>query len=59
MLKVDSPHSDATWPDSMQFMNERVREAGLTPVQPYEMLRRNAERLLPFQPDEPPTLYGN
>jgi hypothetical protein len=59
MLKIDSPHSDTTWPDSMHFMNERIQEAGLTLTQPPEMLRRNAERLFPFQPDEPPTLYGN
>ncbi|WP_029430143.1 amidohydrolase family protein [Blastococcus sp. URHD0036] len=52
MIETDYPHSDSTWPDSIEVAQKLV--APLTPEQQYKVLRGNAERLYRFTPAEPP-----
>jgi predicted TIM-barrel fold metal-dependent hydrolase len=56
MCETDYPHSDSTWPDSIQVVKKRIGH--LTPELQYKLLRGNAERLYRFTPAEPPALAG-
>ena len=56
MCETDYPHSDSTWPDSIEVVQKQI--AHLTPEQQYKILRGNAERLYRFTPAEPPTVTG-
>jgi predicted TIM-barrel fold metal-dependent hydrolase len=52
MCETDYPHSDSTWPDSIQVVKSRI---GHLPEQTqYKLLRGNAERLYRFSPAQPP-----
>ena len=52
MCETDYPHSDSTWPDSIQIVKKRIGH--LAPELQYKLLRGNAERLYRFTPAEPP-----
>ena len=54
MLEVDYPHSDTTWPNSLNLARQRLDDANLTPEVQYKILRGNAERLYQFTPSDPP-----
>jgi predicted TIM-barrel fold metal-dependent hydrolase len=54
MCETDYPHSDSTWPDSIEVVQKQI--AHLTPEQQYKILRGNAERLYRFTPAEPPAV---
>jgi predicted TIM-barrel fold metal-dependent hydrolase len=56
MCETDYPHSDSTWPDSIQVVKNRIGH--LPPETQYKLLRGNAERLYRFTPAEPPVLAG-
>jgi predicted TIM-barrel fold metal-dependent hydrolase len=56
MCETDYPHSDSTWPDSIQVVRNRIGH--LPPEVQYKLLRGNAERLYRFTPAEPPVLAG-
>lgn len=57
MTETDYPHSDSTWPDSIEVANKQL--AGLDNVAKYKILRGNAERVFQFAPAEPPVVTGN
>ena len=50
-IEVDYPHSDSTWPDSLEFAHKQL--AGLSEDDKDKILRRNADLLFRFQPIEP------
>ncbi|MFB4298626.1 amidohydrolase family protein [Actinomadura sp. NTSP31] len=52
MCETDYPHSDTTWPDSIEVARRTMR--GLPEETQYKILRGNAERLYRFTPAEPP-----
>ena len=52
MCEVDYPHSDSTWPNSIQTVKNLIGH--LPPETQYKILRGNAERLYRFTPAEPP-----
>ena len=52
MIETDYPHSDSTWPNSIEVARKVV--SPLTPEQQYKILRGNAEKLYRFTPAEPP-----
>jgi predicted TIM-barrel fold metal-dependent hydrolase len=54
MCETDYPHSDTTWPDSIQVIKNRIGH--LPEETQYKILRGNAERLYRFTPAEPPVL---
>ena len=54
MCETDYPHSDSTWPDSLQVVKNRVGH--LSPEVQYKLMRGNAERLYRFTPAQPPVL---
>jgi predicted TIM-barrel fold metal-dependent hydrolase len=54
MIETDYPHSDSTWPHSIEVAKKMV--APLTPDQQYKILRGNAERLYRFTPAAPPVV---
>jgi predicted TIM-barrel fold metal-dependent hydrolase len=54
MIETDYPHSDSTWPNSIEVAKKMV--APLTPEQQYKILRGNAERLYRFTPAAPPAV---
>jgi predicted TIM-barrel fold metal-dependent hydrolase len=54
MIETDYPHSDSTWPNSIEVAKKMV--APLTPDQQYKILRGNAERLYRFTPAAPPVV---
>ncbi|MFD0850825.1 amidohydrolase family protein [Actinomadura adrarensis] len=54
MCETDYPHSDTTWPDSIQVIKNRIGH--LPAGTQYKILRGNAERLYRFTPAEPPVL---
>jgi predicted TIM-barrel fold metal-dependent hydrolase len=56
MCETDYPHSDSTWPDSIQVVKDRIGH--LPPETQYKLLRGNAEKLYRFTPAEPPVLAG-
>jgi predicted TIM-barrel fold metal-dependent hydrolase len=51
MLEVDYPHSDTTWPDSIEVAHRLLKD--LPPETRHKVLRANAERLFRFTPVEP------
>ena len=53
MIESDYPHSDTTWPDSIEVARRVLDEVGLSPETQYKILRGNAERLYRFTPIEP------
>jgi predicted TIM-barrel fold metal-dependent hydrolase len=52
MMETDFPHSDGSWPDSIEIAKREV--ASLPVEDQYKLLRGNAERLFQFTPAEPP-----
>lgn len=56
MCETDYPHSDTTWPNSIQVAKKTM--AGLPAETQYKILRGNAERLYRFTPAEPPVKAG-
>ncbi|SHN45263.1 amidohydrolase family protein [Cryptosporangium aurantiacum] len=54
MCETDYPHSDSTWPDSIDVVKRLIK--GLSPEVQYKVLRGNAEKLYRFTPAEPPVL---
>jgi predicted TIM-barrel fold metal-dependent hydrolase len=54
MIETDYPHSDSTWPNSIEVAKKMV--APLTPEQQYKILRGNAERLYRFTPAAAPAV---
>jgi len=51
MVEVDYPHSDTTWPESIEIATRLVQD--LAPETRRKILRGNAERLFRFTPTEP------
>jgi predicted TIM-barrel fold metal-dependent hydrolase len=51
MVEVDYPHSDTTWPDSIEIAHKLV--APFPEETRRKILRGNAERLFHFTPTEP------
>jgi predicted TIM-barrel fold metal-dependent hydrolase len=51
MIETDYPHSDTTWPDSIEVARQLVKE--LPEATQRKILRGNAERLFRFTPTEP------
>jgi predicted TIM-barrel fold metal-dependent hydrolase len=51
MVEVDYPHSDTTWPDSIDVATRLVKD--LPPTVRRKVLRGNAERLFRYTPTEP------
>jgi predicted TIM-barrel fold metal-dependent hydrolase len=56
MCETDYPHSDSTWPDSIDVVRRQIGH--LAPEVQYKILRGNAERLYRFTPAEPPVRTG-
>jgi predicted TIM-barrel fold metal-dependent hydrolase len=54
MVETDYPHTDSTWPDSIDVARKQVGH--LPPEVQYKLLRGNAERLYRFTPADPPNL---
>jgi predicted TIM-barrel fold metal-dependent hydrolase len=54
MCETDYPHSDSTWPECIQVVQDQINH--LTPEVQYKILRGNAERLFRFTAAEPPVL---
>jgi predicted TIM-barrel fold metal-dependent hydrolase len=54
MCETDYPHSDSTWPNSIEVAKKQI--AHLTPEVQYKLLRGNAEKLYRFTPAQPPVL---
>jgi predicted TIM-barrel fold metal-dependent hydrolase len=52
MIETDYPHSDSTWPNSIEFAHKQL--ARFSDDDKYKILRGNAERLYNFTPDTPP-----
>ena len=53
MLETDYPHTDTSFPNSLEQANQRL--AALTPEEKYAVMRGNAERVFDFVPAEPPS----
>ena len=51
MIETDYPHSDTTWPDSIEVATRLVKD--LPPATQRKILRGNAERLFRFTPIAP------
>jgi len=51
MIEVDYPHSDTTWPDSLEVAHKLLQEFPAETRR--KILRGNAERLFRFTPTEP------
>lgn len=51
MVEVDYPHSDTTWPDSIEVASTLLKD--LPAATRRKILRGNAERLFRFTPIEP------
>jgi predicted TIM-barrel fold metal-dependent hydrolase len=54
MIETDYPHSDSTWPNSIQVAHKQLDR--FDDETKYKILRGNAERLFHFTPAEPPTV---
>ncbi|SHN75755.1 amidohydrolase family protein [Cryptosporangium aurantiacum] len=54
MIETDYPHTDSTWPDSIELAHKRL--AHLPESTQYKLLRGNAERVFRFTPAQPPVL---
>ena len=52
MIETDYPHTDSTWPHSIETAHKRL--AGHSDEVKYKVLRGNAERVFCFTPAEPP-----
>jgi predicted TIM-barrel fold metal-dependent hydrolase len=52
MAETDYPHSDSSWPDSIQLMRNQLEH--LDPADQLKILRTNAERVFHFTPANPP-----
>lgn len=52
MIETDYPHSDSTWPNSIEFAQKQLD--GLSDEAKHKILRGNAERVFRFTPAEPP-----
>jgi predicted TIM-barrel fold metal-dependent hydrolase len=52
MIETDYPHSDSTWPNSIEFAHKQLARFG--DEDKYKILRGNAERLYNFTPATPP-----
>jgi predicted TIM-barrel fold metal-dependent hydrolase len=59
MIETDYPHSDSTWPNSIQHAHKQLQAADLTDEEKFKVLRGNAERVFRFTPAEPPTLKSS
>jgi predicted TIM-barrel fold metal-dependent hydrolase len=53
MIETDYPHTDSTWPNSME--NARRRLVGRSDEDIDKILRGNAKRVFQFEPAEPPS----
>jgi predicted TIM-barrel fold metal-dependent hydrolase len=53
MVETDYPHSDSTWPNSIDLVKGMI--ASLSAETQYKLLRGNAERLFQFVPATEPT----
>ncbi len=56
MCETDYPHSDSTWPNSIDVVKRQIGH--LPPDVQYKVLRGNAERLYRFTPAPEPQLAG-
>ncbi len=57
MIETDYPHSDGTWPNSIQIAHEQfTANPTLTDEEKYKILRGNAERVFQFTPADVPVL---
>ncbi len=56
MCETDYPHSDTTWPESINVVKRIIDH--LPEATQYKILRGNAEKLYRFTPAEPPVLAG-
>ena len=56
MIETDYPHSDSTWPNSIEYAHKQLE--GLDDETKYLILRGNAERLFRFEAADPPTTRG-
>ena len=54
MIETDYPHSDSTWPNSIEFAHKQLDR--FDDESKYKILRGNAERVFSFTPAEPPSL---
>jgi predicted TIM-barrel fold metal-dependent hydrolase len=54
MAETDYPHSDSSWPDSIELMRKQLGH--LSVEDQVKILRGNAERVFHFTPAAPPTL---
>lgn len=54
MAETDYPHSDSSWPNSIELMQKQL--ASLDVGDQVKILRTNAERLFHFTPADPPVL---
>jgi predicted TIM-barrel fold metal-dependent hydrolase len=52
MIETDYPHTDSTWPNSME--NAKRRLAGRSDEDIEKILRGNAKRVFQFEPAQPP-----
>jgi predicted TIM-barrel fold metal-dependent hydrolase len=56
MIETDYPHTDSTWPNSME--NAKRRLAGRSDEDIEKILRGNAKRVFQFEPARPPARAG-
>ena len=54
MIETDYPHSDSTWPNSIQFAHKQLDR--FDDESKYKIMRGNAEKLFHFTPATPPQL---
>jgi predicted TIM-barrel fold metal-dependent hydrolase len=52
MIETDYPHSDSTWPNSIEVAHKQL--ANFDDETKYKILRGNAERLFRFTPAPAP-----
>jgi predicted TIM-barrel fold metal-dependent hydrolase len=52
MIETDYPHTDSTWPHSIETAHARLKE--LSDEEKYLVLQGNARRVFNFEPVEPP-----
>lgn len=57
MIETDYPHSDSSWPNSIELARDSLK--GLPPEDAYKILQGNARRLFDFEPAEPPARIGS
>jgi len=55
MIETDYPHSDSTWPNSLEHAHKQLE--GLSDVDRHKILRGNAERLFRFSPAPIPASF--